>query len=51
MSQNKKTAVMLVSLTNPVGVELLSYANAFICSNIYAYIDADHVSENALYDI
>ena len=33
---------MLVSQTNPVGVELFSYANAFSC------IDVGHVSENTL---
>ena len=27
------TAAILVSQTNPVGVELFSYANAFFCSN------------------
>ena len=27
---------MLVSQTSPVGVELLSYANAFFCSNKFA---------------
>ena len=31
--QNNETAAMLVSPTSPVGVELLSYANAFCCSN------------------
>ena len=45
VSQNNETAAMLVSNpTNPVGVELFSYANAFFCSSI----DAGHVSENAL---
>ena len=33
VSQNMKTAAMLVFQTNPVGVELFSYANAFFCSN------------------
>ena len=32
VSQNNETAAMLVSQTSPVGVELLSYANAFFCS-------------------
>ena len=32
------TAAMLVSQTNPLGVELFSYANAFICSNKFAYV-------------
>ena len=30
------TAAMLVSQTNPVGVELFSYANAFFCFNKFA---------------
>ena len=34
VSQNNETAAMLVSQT--VGVELLSYANAFFCSNKFA---------------
>ena len=33
---NNKTAAMLVSQTNPVGVELFSYANAFFCSHKFA---------------
>ena len=36
MSQNNEMAAILVSLTNPVGVELFSYANAFLCSNKFA---------------
>ena len=36
VSQNNETAAMLVSQTSPVGVELLSYANAFSCSNKFA---------------
>ena len=36
VSQKKKTAAMLVSQTNPVGVELFSYANAFLCFNKFA---------------
>ena len=36
VSQNNKTAAMLVSQTNPVGVELFSYANTFFCSNKFA---------------
>ena len=36
LSQNNETAAMLVSQTSPVGVELLSYANAFFCSNKFA---------------
>ena len=30
--QNNETAAMLLSQTNPLGVELFSYANAFFCS-------------------
>ena len=29
---------MLVSQTSPLGVEFLSYANAFFCSNKFAYM-------------
>ena len=36
VSQNNGTAAMLVSQTSPVGVEFLSYANAFFCSNKFA---------------
>ena len=36
VSQNIETAAMLVSQTSPVGLELLSYANAFFCSNKFA---------------
>ena len=45
VSQNNKTAAMLVSQTSPVGVELFSYVNAFFCSNKIC-IDAGHLSEN-----
>ena len=34
--QNNETAAMLVFLTNPVGVELFSYVNVFICSHKFA---------------
>ena len=34
--QNNTTAAMFVSQTSPVGVELLSYANAFFCSYKFA---------------
>ena len=48
MFQNNDMAAMLVFQTNPMGVGLFFQANNFflfpqIC------IDADHVSENALY--
>ena len=33
VSHNNETAAMLVSQTNPLGVELFSYAKAFFCSN------------------
>ena len=38
VSQNNETAAMLQSQTNPVGVELFSYANAFFSSNKFAYM-------------
>ena len=38
VSQNNETAAMLVSQTSPLGVELFSYANAFFCSNKFAYM-------------
>ena len=34
--QNNETAAMLMSQTNPLGVELFSYANTLFCSNEYA---------------
>ena len=36
VSQNNETAAMMVSQTNPVGVELFSYVNAFFYSNKFA---------------
>ena len=36
VSQSNETAAMLVFQTNPVGVELFSYVNAFFCSNKFA---------------
>ena len=36
VSQNNETAAMLVSQTNPLGVELFSYAYTLFCSNEYA---------------
>ena len=41
--QKYKIAAMLVFQTNPVGVELFSYANAFFCSNKFAYMLATWV--------
>ena len=38
VSQNNKTAAMLVFQTSPGGVELFSYVNAFFCSNKFAEI-------------
>ena len=38
VSQNNETAAMLVFQTNPLGVELFSYANALFCSNELAEI-------------
>ena len=34
--QNNETAAMLVIQTNPLGVEVFSYANTLFCSNEYA---------------
>ena len=36
VSQKNKTVAMLVSQTNPVGVEFFSYVNVFFCSNKFA---------------
>ena len=36
MSQNNETAAMWVSPTNPVGVEIFSYTNAFFWFNKFA---------------
>ena len=36
VSQNNETAAMLAPQTNPLGVELFSYGNAFFCSNKFA---------------
>ena len=36
VSQNNETEAMLVSQTNPVGVELLPYVDAFFCSNKFS---------------
>ena len=47
VSQNTETAAILVSQTNPLGVELFSYANAFFYFSKIC-IDAGHVSENTL---
>ena len=38
VSQNNETAAMLLSQTSPLGGELFSYANAFFCSNTFAYM-------------
>ena len=40
--KNNKTAAMLVFQTNPMGIDLFSYVNAFFCSNKFArYIMGD----------
>ena len=49
VSQNNETAAMLQSQTNPVGVELFSYANAFFSSNKFAYMLATWVKTLDLY--
>ena len=38
VSQNNETAALLVCKTSPLEVELFSYANAFFCSNKFAYM-------------
>ena len=38
VSLDNETAAMLVSQTSPLGVELFSYANAFVCYNKFAYM-------------
>ena len=43
VSQNNKTAAMLVSQTSPLEVELFSYANDFFCYNKFAYMLATWV--------
>ena len=51
MFPNNETAAMLVSQTNPVGVELFSYVKTFVNLFQKICIDADQVSKNALYQI
>ena len=36
VSQNNETAAIFVLQTDPVGIELFSYVNAFFCSNKFA---------------
>ena len=48
MSQNNETAAMLVSQTSLVGVELLSYANAFFCSYEFAWTLATRVKIHSI---
>ena len=43
MSQNNETAAMLVSQTNPLGIELFSYANTFFCFSKFALMLATWV--------
>ena len=38
VSQKNERVAMLVSQTSPLGVELFSYANAFFCSDKFAYM-------------
>ena len=38
VSPKNETVAMLVSQTSPLGVELFSYANAFFCSDKFAYM-------------
>ena len=48
--QNNEMVAMLVAKTIPVGVELFSYANTFLCSNKFAQMwYVWYVNENALF--
>jgi len=47
VSLNKGTAAMLVSPTNPLGIELYSYANVFFCFALKNML-IDNVSENTI---
>ena len=48
VSQNKQTAAMLVSQTNPPGIDLYFYANVFLCFSLKS-TEPDHLSENEGY--
>lgn len=41
---------MLVCQPDPMGAELCSHVNTFLCSNKFAWLP-EHVSENALYEV
>ena len=49
VSLNKGTAAMLVSPTNPAGIELYSHANTFFPLLWLKNVLIDHLSENTLY--
>ena len=49
VSQNNKTAAMLVFKTSPVGVQLFSYVNDSICRSNSIYKAVSDVNENAFY--
>ena len=49
VSQNNKTAAMLVFKTSPVGVQLFSYVNDSICHSNSIYKAVSDVNENAFY--
>ena len=49
VSQNNKTAAMLVFKTSPVGVQIFSYVNDSICRNNSIYKAVSDVNENAFY--
>ena len=51
VSQNNEMVAMLVSQTNPVGVELFSYANAFFCSKKFAYMLATWVKTLYMFNL
>ena len=48
VSLNNGTVAMLVSPTNPPGIELYCHANVFFCSGGKSKV-TDHVSENTLH--
>ena len=45
LSQNSKTAALLVSQTNPLGVESISCVKTFVCSNKFCIAASHEVKE------
>ena len=50
VSLKKRTAAMLVSPSNPQGIEIHSYANIFFCFG-WKNMFIDHMIENTLYHL